>query len=278
MLLLLVVLAQVFGLFRKVVDALPLGVNEPIVVELTWKVVCDSSRGTFTELKNGLQKCQWNLNDSIGVLPTSFLRYVVAMRDFKATNVLWIADSNDFTTGKFVRLEGDSLTHDFVLVEKNDSSRYWIDASNGCRFPGLCPQRPLGWAVVPISGNFDFEGQESLLATDVFVGVSEAPIYPVLPGIVLDAGKDSLGYFVEIDHGDNVTTKTSGMGVLTKPLYAGDTVVAGVSIGRLLPQDSATFFLTVRQNGLFVRWNDFYEYSHPVDSSAIAIFRKRVGL
>lgn len=277
-LLLLVVLAQVFGLFRKVVEALPLGVNEPVVVELTWKTVCDSSRGTFDKLKNGLQRCEWNLNDSIGTLPTSFLRYVVSIRSFGASRVAWIADSNDFTTGKLVRLQRDSVNHDFVLVEKGDSTRYWIDADNGCRFPGLCPRRPLGLAAVPISGNFDFEGQESLLATDVFIGAGDAPVYPVLPGVVLDAGKDSLGYFVEIDHGDNLTTRTSGMGVLTKPLYAGDSIAADVSMGRLLSQDSATFFLTVRQNGLFVRWNDIYEYSHPVDSSSIAIFKKRIGL
>lgn len=277
-LLLLVVLAQVFGLFRKVVDALPLGVNESVETELTWKTVCDSSRGAFDELKNGLQSCRWNLKDSIGVLPTSFLRYVVAMRDFEATNVVWVADSNDFTTGKFVRLEHDSLVHDFLLVEKSDSSRYWIDGNNGCRFPGLCPQRPLGLSAVPISVNFDFEGQESLLATDVFIGDAEAPVYPVLPGVVLDAGKDSLGYFVEIDHGDNVTTRTSGMGLLTKPLYAGDSVVSDAPLGRLMPQDSATFFLTVRQNGLFIRWNEFYEFAHPVDSSSIAIFRKRIAL
>lgn len=275
---LLVVLAQVFGLFRKVVEALPLGVNEPVVVELTWKTVCDSSRGNFEELKNGLQKCQWNLKDSIGVLPTSFLRYVVSMREFEATSAVWVADSSDFTTGKLVRLERDSLAHDFLLVEKNDSTRYWIDANNGCRFPGLCPHRPLGLTAISISGNFDFEGQESLLATDVFVGDSETSIYPVLPGVVLDVGKDSLGFFVEIDHGDNVTTKMSGMGTLTKPLYAGDSVAADVAVGRLLPQDSAKIFLTVRRNGLFVRWNDFYEFSHPVDSSSIAIFRKRIGL
>lgn len=274
---LLVILAQVFGLFKKVVEALPLGVNEAPVVEFTWETMCDSAKGTFSELKNGLQQCSWNLQDSIGELPTAFLRYVVSIRDVNPKKLIWVSDREDFTTGRFVRLEGDRV-RDFVLVEKKDSTRYWIDANNGCRFPGLCPQRPLGWAAIPISVNFDFEGQESLLAKDVFIGVGEAPIYPVLPGVVLDVGKDSLGYFVEIDHGDNVTTKTSGMGYLAKPLSVGDSVPAGVSMGCLLPRDSAAFFLTVRQNGLFVRWNDFYGYSHPVDSSSIAIFRKRIGL
>lgn len=277
-LLILVILAQVFGLFRKAVEALPLGVNEAPVVEFTWETMCDSSRGSYTELKNGLLQCSWNLKDSIGELPTSFLRYVVSIRDIDAVKLVWVSDKDDFTTGRFVRLEGDSLVRDFVLVEKKDSTRYWIDANNGCRFPGLCPQRPLGWAAIPISVNFDFQGQESLLATDVFIGEGEAPIFPVLPGVVLGIGKDSLGYFVEIDHGDNVTTKTSGMGYWTKPLSVGDTVLADVPMGRLLPQDSAAFFLTVRQNGLFVRWNDFYGYSHPVDSSSIAIFKKRIDL
>jgi hypothetical protein len=34
--------------------------------------------------------------------------------------------------------------------------------------------------------------------------------------------------------------------------------------------------LTVRQNGLFVRWKDFYKATHPVDSAQIAIFKKNL--
>ena len=48
------------------------------------------------------------------------------------------------------------------------------------------------------------------------------------------------------------------------------------AVGRLSPQDSASFFLTLRQNGLFVRWKDFYKLTHPVDSAQIAIFKKHL--
>lgn len=271
----LIVLAQVFGLFRKFVNALPLAVNKVAEVEMTWESMCDSSGGTFQRMENSLCRCSWNLTDSLDRLPTPLLRYVASMRIAEMSKIHWVADSTDFTSGLLICLEGDNDSRSYLQVNKNDSLRYWIDESNGCRFPGLCPQMPLGWAAVAIAGNFDFEGQESLLAKDVFHGIGEAPVYPVLPGVVLDVGRDSLGYFVEIDHGDNVTTLTSGMGLLDSPIEAGDTVEMDVPIGRLVPHDSAAFFLTVRRNGLFTRWNEFYDYSHPVDSASIAIFKKK---
>lgn len=265
------------GLFRKIVDALPLKMNKPVEIVMTWETLCDSSGGVYAELKKGLHECAWNIGDSTTKLPTPMLRYVASMRNTGASRIRWISNSEEFTEGLLVRLEGDSMSHNYLQVVKNDSARYWIDEATGCLFPGLCPQRPLGWAAVPISVNFDFEGQDSLLAKDAFCGEGESPVYPVLSGVVLEVGKDASGYFVEIDHGANVTTRTSGMGFWSTPLSVGDSVYVGVPMGRLMPQDSATFFLTVRRNALFVRWNDFYGSTHPVDSASIAIFKKRIG-
>lgn len=278
--LLLVALVSVgfaLGLFRKIVDALPLKMNKPVEIVMTWETLCDSSGGVYAELKKGLHECAWNIGDSTTKLPTPMLRYVASMRNTGASRIRWISNSEEFTEGLLVRLEGDSMSHNYLQVVKNDSARYWIDEATGCLFPGLCPQRPLGWAAVPISVNFDFEGQDSLLAKDAFCGEGESPVYPVLSGVVLEVGKDASGYFVEIDHGANVTTRTSGMGFWSTPLSVGDSVYVGVPMGRLMPQDSATFFLTVRRNALFVRWNDFYGSTHPVDSASIAIFKKRIG-
>ena len=42
--------------------------------------------------------------------------------------------------------------------------------------------------------------------------------------------------------------------------------------------DSAKFFLTVRQNGFFVRWADLYAQTHPLDSVEIAKFVKQIKL
>lgn len=273
----LVSVAFALGLFRKISDAVVMRMNKPAPVVLTWDALCDSAGGTYAELKNGLHECAWAIGDTAADYPTPMLRYIASMRNTGASRIRWVSDSDDFTEGLLVRLEGDSMSHNYLHVSKKDSARYWIDEDTGCLFPGLCPRRPLGWAAVPISVNFDFEGQDSLLTKDVFCGEGESPVYPVLSGVVLEVGKDSFGYFVEINHGNNVTTRTSGMGFWSTPLSVGDSVYADVPVGRLMPQDSATFFLTVRRNALFVRWNDFYGSTHPVDSSSIAIFKKKIG-
>jgi len=156
----------------------------------------------------------------------------------------------------------------------DDSSYAWIDASTGCRFPGLCPSLPLDWSNIHISENFDFDGHDRLLAEDAFLGPGEAPVHPVLPGVVIAVGKDSLGTYVEIDHGNNVSSRTSG---LASSAAVGDTVDLNSVVGRLPPKDSAEYFLSVRRNGLFVRWADFYRMSHLVDSVEIAKFKARIG-
>jgi hypothetical protein len=36
--------------------------------------------------------------------------------------------------------------------------------------------------------------------------------------------------------------------------------------------------LTIRRNGHFVRWNEFFAESHPVDSAKISKFKEQIGL
>ena len=73
---------------------------------------------------------------------------------------------------------------------------------------------------------------------------------------------------------------TTDKGVLgwdgTEDLKVGDSVGVATTVGRLAPRDSSTFFLSVRRNGLFVRWKDFYSEAHPLDSAEIARFVKDI--
>jgi len=261
------------GAFQKVLDMLPLPDNGEPVVELTWEQVCQSEGGTPFKLKDDLVQCSWMVGDSTLPLPNAFLRYVASLRKAPVEKVHWVATASDFSQPLLVMRE-DSLSYMYLHVQKNDSSWVWVDAQTECRFPGLCPVRPLDWSSISISDDFDFEGQDNLLSTDIFLGLGEAPVHPVLPGIVVDAGKDSLGHYVEIDHGNNVVSRMSGM---ASSANVGDTVNSESMVGRLPPKDSAAFFLTVRRNGLFVRWNDFYKASHPLSKNEIAKFKKEIG-
>jgi hypothetical protein len=117
---------------------------------------------------------------------------------------------------------------------------------------------------------------------DAMLGIGEAPIHPILPGYVLASGKDSLGHFVELDHGNNITSRMSGMYPVnradTASFIEGEYLDMNSIVGRLAPRDSAKFFLTVRQNGFFVRWADLYAQTHPLDSAEIAKFVKQIKL
>jgi len=57
----------------------------------------------------------------------------------------------------------------------------------------------------------------------------------------------------------------------------GDTVNTETILGRLAPHDSTVFFLSVRLNGQFVRWNDFYASTHPVAMDSLVSFEKGLG-
>ena len=266
------------GFVSKIANALPLPGNEEEKPIETWDYRCKLYGGTPFVLKQGLAQCSWVLVDSIPVsrLPNPFLRYVGSLRKSEKSKLHWIAPVKDFGNVLLVMHE-DSVSSVYLRYMKPDSSYIWVSKNTGCKFPGVCPRLPLEWSALSIDEGFDFEGQESLLAMDVFSGVGEAPIYPVLAGRVLETGHDSLGYFVEIDHGYNVTSKTLGMGAPNDSLSVGDTVGVQSVLGRLSPKDSATFFLSVRLNGQFVRWSDFYASTHPVALDSLASFEKLNG-
>ncbi|MCF0225464.1 MAG: M23 family metallopeptidase [Fibrobacter sp.] len=267
-----------FGIIQKIVDVLPLpGASEPEVVD-DWENKCNYFKGKPFLLKNGMAQCSWMLNDSSFVqsLPVPFLRYVASLRKSRTSKLHWVASVEDFSEPSLVLHEDEELG-EFLYVKTKDSSKVWVSKKTGCLYPGPCPQEPMDLSALAITDGFDFDGQEELLSADVFSGVGEAPIRSILPGIVLASGRDSTGFFVELDHGNNVTSKTSGMGSLIDSLSVGDTVVTSDAIGRLLPKDSSSFYLSVRRNGLFVRWKDFYESSHPITQKEIAAFEKNLG-
>lgn len=271
-------LAYWSGLAAKIADALPLPGNADDRSVDSWEFRCKTYGGKPFSLRDSLSQCSWILDDStrVSLLPNPFLRYVAQERKAPKSKLHWVTRTNDFRNAALVMHE-DSVISVYLHYMKGDSSFVWISKNSGCRFPGVCPGLPLDWSALPISEDFDFEGQESLLAMDVFQGIGEAPIYPVLAGKVLDTGKDSVGYFIELDHGNNVTSRSSGMGSLGKTFAKGDTVGVETVLGRFPPKDSAVFFLTVRQNGQFIRWVDFYESAHPVTKDSLLAFEKGNG-
>lgn len=246
----------------------------------SWKVECEKYSGKAFELDRELVQCSWFVQDSMGELPNSFLRYVASLRKKNVSALHWVASATDFSRALFV-LHEDSVTSAYLHIPLADSSMVWVDASTGCRFPGFCPEQPLGWSSLSISEDFDFSGQEALLAMDKLGGVGEAPVRPILSGTVIASGKDSLGYFIEIDHGYNVSSRMSGLFRYDKDsvfFSPGDKVDVLTLVGRIAPKDGSAIYLTIRRNGHFVRWNDFFAESHPVDSVKISKFREQIGL
>ena len=241
-----------------------------------WKEKCRMYGGVPGEVDSLLARCSFVIRDSLPILPNPILRYVAEGLSI-GTKVFWVAPVDDFSNPLQIQVQ-DSTLHVFLHVHGKDSSAYWIDYLTRCRYPGACPVRPLDFSSVEITESFDFEGNESVLAKDILLGIGEAPIHPILPGVVLQYGKDSLGFFVELYHGDNIVSLMSGMNVAypgdSIPFLVGDSLGIHDVVGRLAPMDSARFFLSVRKNGSFVRWEDFYRNAHPLDSTEIAKFVK----
>lgn len=292
--LLIVALAAFFvywsGLPSKIANALPLPGNEKSQDRENWESRCAIAGGTAFTLSDSLAQCSWALTDSLQdslLLPNPFLRYVASLRETRFAKLHWVSTVSDFSDPLFVLFEG-ARQENFLHMMKPDSNYVWIRqgallqesdkvfVDDGCRFPGVCPHLPLEWSALPIAEGFDFEGQESLIAADVFRGVGEAPVHPILSGRVLETGKDSLGYFVEIDHGNNIVSLTSGLGLLNDSLSVGDSVNADIPVGKLAPLDSSAFFLKIRENGKFIRWKDFYAEAYPISKEEIKNFIARI--
>lgn len=273
-----------FGWFVKLVDAIPLFDEKEEVLVFSWDDECRNAHGTPFALKNNLAQCSWIVNDSSAYLPSPFLRYLASLRNSPEAKIHWVARQDDFDT-PVLALREDSLVHSYLHVMNKDSSFVWIEDDVNCTgncvpcaFPGPCPVYPIIGSAIFISDNFDFEGQDALLSADVFSGIGESPIHPILDGVVLDVGKDSLGYFVELNHGDNLVSRMAGMiSVDEKRLAVGDSVKISQSVGRMAPHDSAMFYLTIRKNGQFLRWRDFYGETHPLENAEIAKFKKEIG-
>lgn len=112
---------------------------------------------------------------------------------------------------------------------------------------------------------------------DQFMGIGETPIYPILPGRVIMVARDSSDYNITIDHGDNLTSRVSGAISIASDLKEGQLVEINEPIARLAPKDRAIFYLEVIRNGQFVRWDAFFNETHPVTKEIIAKFRKEIG-
>lgn len=268
-----------FGFFSKLINSISFLEKKADVTSLNWMDSCNQVFGTPFELRDSLVQCSWIVNDSTPIFSNSFLRYVVSNRKMPISKLHWIATKSDFSNALAVIFE-DSISTTYFRIKTQDSLYTWIDARTGCRYPGFCPQQPLAWSILPITEDFDFFGQDELLAMDELRGVGEAPIYPILSGRVLKSGKDSLGYFVEIDHGNNIYSKMSGMFRYERDSLVLDSmkfIDEKTMLGRLAPRDSASVYLTIRRNGSFVRWNDFYNNAHPIDSAKISKFKEQIG-
>ena len=268
------------GFFSMVVEKLPLPGMDNTPEGPSWKVACEKYSGKAFDLDGDLAQCSWFVKDSMAELPNVFLRYVASLREGPVSSLHWVAPIGNFSKALFV-LHEDFVSKAYLHIPMADSSMVWIDASTGCRFPGLCPEQPLGWSSLSISEDFDFSGQEALLAMDKLGGVGEAPVRPILPGKVIASGKDSLGYFVELDHGYNVSSRMSGLFRYDRDsimLSPGDKVDVQTLVGRIAPKDGSAIYLAIRRNGHFVRWKDFFAESHPVDSAKISKFKEQIGL
>lgn len=165
-----------------------------------------------------------------------------------------------------------------VFAVPQDSDKVvWINADNGCLWGRVCPTSPLEAAAVPIGVNFDFNGREYLYTRDEFRGIGEAPVRAVLPGVVRDISRDSLGRCITLDHGGQLMSSYWGLH-RTDSLEVGMFLHQGEKIGHLAALDTAVFLLRIRQVNRFVRWPQFWQASHPVSMQAFAKFRKEIGL
>jgi len=253
--------------------------NENVNPEpLSWDQECSSYRGKFFLVRDSVGQCSWKINQNDSLLFNHDLwRYLIEMELKNSLIIHWVAPIKNFRSPWFISLKTDSLERNFFRVPFKDSTFIWVEHQSLCRFPGFCPENPLEGGALPIPEDFDFQGRELLLMKDQFMGIGESPVYAILPGVILQISKDSLGYSILMDHGDNLISKISGEFSPLSDLKKGSVIEASQSIARLAPKDSATFYLEVIRNGQFIRWNTFFNESHPISKDDIAKFRRRIG-
>lgn len=267
--------------FRYVEKAREFSDVEEDPFEKPWREACAAFGGNAFALERGaLVQCSWTLKNvtDVDTLPESALfRYAASGISGRfPLCVHWIADSLEFGKPKVLGVQTDTSVSWIFHLMLADSSFAWV-RSDGCRFPGMCPRNPLQGASLPIPADFDFAGRENLLLKDLFMGIGEAPVYPILPAEVVSVFKDSSGYGLFLDHGGNVFSRVSELFLVSPEIRKGVKVSVNEALGRLAPNDSAVFFLEVLRNGRFVRWDDFYKDSHVATSLDVERFRRELG-
>lgn len=256
--------------------------DEPDPFSKPWPESCEGFHGNAFTLGSGtLVQCSWVLKgerDVAGLPENTVLRYAVdGLKSRNPLRVHWIADSLEFSKPKVLGVQTDSSVLWIFRLMLADSSFAWV-RSDGCRFPGMCPRNPLQGGALPIAADFDFSGRENLLLKDLFMGIGEAPVYPVLPARVVSVARDSSGFEVLLYHGGNLFTRASGLSQLSPGVEKGTEIRENEPLGRLAPSDSAVFFLEVLRNGRFVRWDDFFRTSYVASAKDVDRFRAELGL
>ncbi len=243
----------------------------------TWEDHCLSLSGKPFQLREGVMQCSWVISsgDSLKAYPSILLYTLSAKDSLLPFKIHWVGDGNYFHDAWFFGIERENEREWFFRVPQPDSSWIWVTEKAECFYPGFCPQNPLEGGVLSIAEDFDFEGRENLITKDLFMGIGETPVFPVLPGRVLSAGKDSAGYRIEIDHGDNLTSRYSGLFFMDS-LKPGDFLTRENAFARLAPKDSSSFYLEILRNGKFVRWKDFFIESYPLPDTVISKFRTMI--
>ncbi len=255
--------------------------EEPEPFSKPWREACAAFGGNAFALERGmLAQCSWTVKSAsdIASLPDNALfRYAARgiSRKFPLC-VHWIADSLEFEKPKVLGVQSDSSGSWLFHLMLADSSYAWV-RSDGCRFPGACPHDPLQGAALPIAADFDFEGRENLLVKDLFMGIGEAPIYPILSAEVVSVSRDSSGYGILLNHGGNIFSRVSELFRIAPGIRQGTKVSASEPLGYLAPSDSAVFFLEILRNGRFVRWDDFRRDSRVADLQDVERFRRELG-
>ncbi len=248
---------------------------------LEWIGRCEKSGGEAFPVKNSLGRCSWVLTSpgKVSLLPENdFVRYAASVPVLRyPLAVHWIADTADFETPLLLGVQGDSLKAWFFRLTLPDSSFAWVDGE-GCRALEPCPHNPLMGGAIPILSDFDFEGREALLLKDLFSGIGEAPVFPVLPGKVVSLSEDSSGFRIYMDHGGNLFSRISELPNVSPGVEVGRSLLQGEPLGRLSPNDSSSFYLEILRNGRFVRWKKFYDDAHVADAEDVESFRRKWGL
>lgn len=256
--------------------------EEKAYIDVSWREGCSMTTGeAFVIKKKFWGGCAWTVPSSRAsvYLPDNpFLRYLASVPGTSyPLKIYWIADTSDFWNPGMVGVKRDSLLSWYYHFRMEDSSFAWVTA-DGCRYPGACPRNPLSGGALPIPDDFDFHGRENLLLKDLFMGIGEAPVFPILPARILSVSEDSLGYKLFLDHGGNLFSRISGLPYLKPNVVVGAQIESSEPIGSLSPKDESFFFLEVLRNGRFVRWDEFYRETHLVEECDVERFRMDLGI